>query len=235
MRALPALPLLLVLTACASSPGTAPGEVSSPTSASAQAAPADPGAAMIAKIQADQEQAARQQEAAFNAAMADAKLEADAKKKALQDAEDARRKACDDSRPRRVEHAKEILIARMNAEASLLEHAGAIRKACKLVEKPTGAVNLTRVAGGWRAAPEMADDVRCSGPLPKGISKQNAWVLLARDREGQKVPTGPILDPREDASPEDDQCRKYDVQAGVDFASVNYDDMATVDRARAWH
>lgn len=225
--------VVLVLTACAGAEAPPPVQPQAPPPAPKAAPTEDPAAMAVAQMQAQQDQVARAKQAEFDGIMAQAKRDADAAKKAEQDAEAARRKACDDSRPARVSHAKEMVIARMDAESHLLTSAPAIRKSCRLTEHRTGAFNVSRGVGGVRVAPEVAVGVEC-GRLPKGVTKQDAWVVLARESQGGSVkPFGPILE-SEDESPEDDQCRGYDRKVGIDFRSVTFDDLATVDRLRAW-
>lgn len=141
------------------------------------------------------------------------------------------KKKCEETRAARVVHAKERIIARMTAEARLYENAKAIRAACRLTERKTGAVTVSRAASGLRVAPELADDVQCSR-LPNGITKNDAYVVLFRDREGSRGPTGPILD-ADDASPEDGMCMLHDADVGLNL-HVSFDDPSSVERLRTW-
>jgi hypothetical protein len=81
-------------------------------------------------------------------------------------------------------------------------------------------------------APELADDVQCSS-LPPGLTKDDAYVILFRAREGDVNPSGPILQP-EDRSPEDEGCTEHDRAVGLDFSSVRFDDMTSVQKLQTW-
>jgi hypothetical protein len=162
--------------------------------------------------QAADEQLAKAQRVAERAADPDARRA---------DKEAPQKKACEETRAARVSHAKEAIIARMDAETRLYQHAKAIRASCKLTERKTGAVVMTHGVAGARIAPELADDVKC-GALPKGITKDDAYVVLFRDREGNRAPTGPILQP-EDASPEDGMCMLHDQAVGLNFRAATFD------------
>jgi hypothetical protein len=142
---------------------------------------------------------------------------------------DPLRKKCDDTRPSRSDRLKLAIVARVDAEIRVLKHAKTIRATCKLGTKKTGAVRVTTSGGGYRVAPELADDVTCSS-LPAGLTKDDAYVILWRVREsGKAAPTGGILQ-AEDFEAEDRQCQQLDRAAGLDFEAANWEDTASIDR-----
>lgn len=176
----------------------------------------------------------RQQQAAGEAAQLQAVEENRKRILAEHDAKvAAEKKACDDSRADRLAHAKEMLAARMAAEARVLKHSKAIVAACKLGQKRTGAVTVQSSNGGFRVAPELADDVSCSS-LPAGITKDEAYVILFRWRErGDTSPKGAVLQP-EDHSEHDSECRSFDVSVGLDLDAASFDDISSVDKVAKW-
>jgi hypothetical protein len=175
-------------------------------------------AAAIARMQAAQDD----ENAAAMADTRAAQKKADAYRERQRSEQEERRKACEGTRPVRVASVKTIVTERLQAETRLLTHAVAIRKACKLTDKPTGAVTVR--AG--RIAPEMADDVTCS-TLPAGLTKADAYVVLWRVRDsGDPGPTGAMLD-RSDLTAEDEACKAFDVEAGVDFEGIRWGDDAS--------
>lgn len=188
---------------------------------------------MLQAAQAERSRAVVEQQRQLEAMKAEGDRQRDAMLAQIQAAKDAKKKDCDDTRPARVSHAKEAIIARLDAEARVVAHAKTIRASCRIVEQRTGAVNVQAGVAGVRVSPELRDDVQCSS-LPKGLTKQDAYVILSRVREGGGIaPTGPILQ-SEDFTQKDVECAEIDRAAGVDFGSVRFEDSASIDNTRRW-
>jgi len=143
-------------------------------------------------------------------------------------AAEAKAAACAANREERWKYAKQMVVARLTAENKLLVNAKAIRASCKLSAIKTGSFQIS----GGRVDPILRDEVKC-GALPSGITKNDAYVLLSRDRDGAVGPSGPILEP-EDRSPDDSACAEYDKMAGLDRQAVRFEDSASIDRLAHW-
>lgn len=230
MRRLAIVAVLLV--ACGGEEASRPP----PQSVAPAPAPAPTYDANAAALQAMQD--ARTRALAEGQAQVAAMQEAAAKSRAdlvakVQAERDAREKACSDSRSDRVKRAKLAAAERLKAEIRVLTISKAVRASCRIVEQKTGAVNVQRSGSGLRGSPEMRDDVQCSS-LPKGATKDDAYVVLWRVREsGSHNATGPILE-REDLSDQDRACEELDKAAGVDFGSVRFEDSASIDKLKQW-
>jgi len=198
--------LAVLLVACSSSSSSPPPSSPSPQN--------DPNAAALAKMNAELAEQQRQgieQQRQLQAAH-DATIAAEEKRK--RDAAAALERKCAGDRHERTERLKFTMADRLNAEARLFTHAKAIRASCKIVSRPTGAATVSRQGNGFRVAPELAADVRCSS-LPKGATKEDAYVVLWRDANGIDGPEGPILQ-REDFTADDVECTELDKAAGFD-------------------
>ena len=234
------LVLALVLVGCASAPAPVAAAPPDQPIAERNALAAQQQAQTSAQTQAlvaAADQQRRQAEQSFTDQQATQMqaLQQAAEQAQLKRAEDARqvRELCAGSRPTRVGHARTMVAARIDAETRLLKHSKAIQSVCRLGTRRTGAVTVRGSGrGGWRVAPELAEDLAC-GALPSGITKDDAYVVLSRVRDGSLKPTGPILD-SEDRSPEDDACESLDREAGVDFRSVLFEDSASLERLLRW-
>ena len=182
----------------------------------------DPAALQAQQINA-QLQAARD---AANAAVA--KRDA-----ANQAAFDARKKQCDDTREERAKHDKLEAAQRLSGETRILTASKAIRAACRLGTKRTGAVNVQRSGDGWRVSPELSDDLQCA-KLPPGISKDDAYIVMWRVREtGSIAPSGPVLE-ADDLDPRDASCAELDRFVGLDPRSATFEDSDSIKRLANW-
>lgn len=236
-RASIAFAVFALAVACqgAPPPASPPPPAQTDQQAAARKQQDDLDAQMKAAVSAQRDQV-QQAERAYAAQQAEqtnaytaAVIQADADKRAAIEKE---RAACAQSRDSRAQHARGMIAARLDAETRLLKHGKAIRAACRVVTRKTGAVNVTRSGSSLRIAPELAQDVSCSG-LPQGVSKEDAWVVLSRAEQGIQRPTGPILE-SEDYSPDDSKCHAFDLEVGLDFASVQFGDGPALERLLRW-
>lgn len=128
---------------------------------------------------------------------------------------------CAGTRSARVERLKRTIADWLDANARLQKNADAIRARCKLTKSAGGAVRLE----GGRIRAALANDVTCSS-LPKGVTKDEAYMLLARAGEpGATAPTGPVLQPS-DYGTVDATCEASDRAAGFDWQAVRWDDLS---------
>lgn len=222
---------VVVSVGCGGAPESPPA--ASPTSApvaSSDRAAQDAATiqAQTAALNAREQDNRRQEEAASKegeAAMQRAQAARQAEEKAREKEESDR---CAKSRPSRITNLKLTAAGRIEAEARIVKASKAIRASCKIGSKRTGATRITHDAGGWRLAPELMDDVTCTS-LPAGITKQDAYVILSRVRDGVDiVATGPLFE-REDITVEDVKCSPHDRAAGMDVDAPRYEnDWSTI-------
>ena len=143
------------------------------------------------------------------------------------------KKACDDSRSKRVSDDKDMITARVT-KALLYKGAGKqIRSSCKITGDKAFAP-VERSGTGWNVSQEQRDSVKCTGGLPGGVTKDDAYVLLASEKNGEKAFTsGPVLAPEEHAT-DDAKCTTYDKAAGLDLFTPQYGDEASVKKVLDW-
>lgn len=139
---------------------------------------------------------------------------------------------CDSSRAKRVSDDKDMMTARVT-QAALYKGSGKqIHAACK-ISTDKAAPPLERKGTGWNVTAEMRDSVKCSN-LPGGVTKDDIYVLLASERNGQKLFTsGPVLAPEEHAT-DDTKCMAYDKAVGLDLFSAQWGDDASVQKVLTW-
>lgn len=141
---------------------------------------------------------------------------------------------CDESRAKRVADDKDMMTSRIT-KALLFKGTGKqIRANCKLSsDKPF--TPLERAGSGWNVSADMRDSMKCNGPLPGGVTKDDAYILLATERGGDKpaFTSGPILAP-EEHHPDDQKCATYDKAAGLDLFAPQYGDEASVKKVLEW-
>lgn len=140
---------------------------------------------------------------------------------------------CDESRAKRVADDKDMMTSRI-AKALLFKGTGKqIRANCKLAsDKPF--TPLERAGSGWNVTADMRDSLKCSS-LPGGVTKDDAYILLASERGGDKpaFTSGPILAP-EEHHPDDQKCATYDKAAGLDLFAPQYGDEASAKKVLEW-
>lgn len=237
MRPGVACAVVLMLAGCAESP---PPEPAHPRAASAPAPAAPPP-------EPDYSAAIQEQQAANAKMVADAVAAQEASTEAIieqgkaarhaqraEQAEEAR-KQCASTRDKRASAAKWAVKQRIELESKLKQRAREVAGACKLVERKTGAVNVQRSGSGLRVSAETQDDVTCSGGVPKGFTKQEVWVVLARIREGGTGSVDPsdLIMAREDHDRDDEPCKMFDAEVGLDM-DVRYSDGEGLKRLLTW-
>lgn len=209
-----------------------------PTAAEIEQARSANESQAMAQMQAAHQEAVALQVQAQAATLADQKKHEDASRAMVEQAEADRRAAeaakkqrCADTRVDRVNHVKAMAKARLEAEIRILRAAKAIRAYCRITTRRTGAMMVQRSGAGWRVSPELAQDLSCTG-LPSGISRDDAYVILERDRMGIPSANGVVLEPG-DTTPEDAECAPLDREVGVDFGSLRFED-DSIPKLGAW-
>lgn len=144
------------------------------------------------------------------------------------------KKKCDDSRAKRVADDKDMMATRIS-KALLFKGTGKqVRANCKLAsDRPF--TPLERSGSGWNITADMRDSVKCNGALPGGVTKDDAYLLLASERGGDKpaFTSGPIL-AAEEHHPDDQKCASYDKAVGLDLFAPQYGDEASVKKVLEW-
>ena len=143
------------------------------------------------------------------------------------------KKTCDDSRAKRVSDDKDMITARVT-KALLYKGAGKqIRSSCKITGDKAFAP-VERSGTGWNVSQDQRDSVKCTGGLPGGVTKDDAYVLLASERNGEKAfSSGPVLALEEHAT-DDTKCATYDKAAGLDLFAPQYGDETSVKKVLDW-
>lgn len=151
--------------------------------------------------------------------------------------EDARAKAAEEScvKTRSERGADAQLHVRSYTEwlSRVAPRGKAIIAACKITLTNTGAVDVQHNSGGLRVSPVQKAGVACKGGVPKGLSEQDVYVLLARLQPGALDGSDIPLAEESTFAQANRACAEGDRAAGLD-TSVAEKDTDGIKRLLAW-
>lgn len=138
---------------------------------------------------------------------------------------------CGETRLDRVNAALALIPGYLAEVKRLAEATRKIGAVCKISTVATGAMNVQRSGNSSRIYPEMRGEIKCSGPVPMGLTKEQAWEHLQWAQQGSG--SDEMLSESGSWASANRNCAADDTSVGLDLA-VRTSDLAAMQKVIAW-